>query len=64
MVECKQNDDDLINWLILKLVLSYEGEWSEGLKKGKGKFTYGNGDVFEGIYDNNERHGDGNEIMM
>lgn len=30
-----------------------------GLKQGKGKFTYGNGDVFEGVYDNNERHGDG-----
>ncbi len=31
----------------------------EGLKKGSGVYTYGSGDVFEGVYDNNERHGDG-----
>lgn len=37
----------------------YDGEWVEGLKKGKGKFIYGNGDAFEGNYDNNERHGEG-----
>ena len=38
---------------------SYEGEWSGGLKQGEGVFTYGNGDVFKGVYDNNVRHGDG-----
>ena len=30
------------------------------MKSGKGKYTFGgSGDVFEGTYENNERHGEG-----
>ena len=38
---------------------SYEGEWVEGVKQGKGTYIFGNGDTFEGIYENNKRHGAG-----
>ena len=37
----------------------YEGDWVSGIKQGNGVYTFGNGDVFTGQYDNNERHGEG-----
>ena len=37
----------------------YEGEWVEGIKQGKGVYTFGSGDVFTGTYENNVRHGEG-----
>ncbi len=37
----------------------YEGEWVNGIKKGHGIYTFGNGDVFDGEYDNNVRNGSG-----
>ncbi len=37
----------------------FDGEWVDGVKQGKGTYTFGSGDVFEGTYDNNERHGEG-----
>ena len=30
-----------------------------GIKQGRGTYTFGNGDVFDGEYDNNVRHGSG-----
>ncbi len=30
-----------------------------GIKKGHGIYTFGNGDVFDGEYDNNVRNGNG-----
>jgi hypothetical protein len=42
------------------LLFSYEGEWANGIKQGKGSYIYGeSGDLFKGIYDNNERHSKG-----
>ena len=37
----------------------YEGEWSEDLRQGKGKWTYENGDTFEGTLQAGNRHGEG-----
>ena len=37
----------------------YEGDWVDGLKQGQGVYTFGNGDTFEGTYENNRRHGPG-----
>jgi hypothetical protein len=37
----------------------YVGDWENGVKKGRGVYTFGNGDVFDGEYDNNVRHGNG-----
>ena len=44
---------------ILPSVSSYEGEWANGIKQGKGQYTFGSGDVFTGTYENNVRHGEG-----
>ena len=43
----------------LLFIFSYEGDWVAGIKQGNGVYTFGNGDVFTGVYDNNERHGEG-----
>jgi hypothetical protein len=31
----------------------------DGVKQGQGTYTFGGGDVFEGVYENNQRHGTG-----
>ena len=31
----------------------------DGVKEGQGSYMYGSGDVFEGNYHNNQRHGPG-----
>ncbi len=43
---------------------SYDGSWENGIKKGSGVYTFGNGDVFSGEYDNNVRHGQGNLVKV
>ena len=35
----------------------YEGEWKNGKRDGKGKYTYTNGGIFEGKYKNGKRDG-------
>lgn len=37
----------------------YEGEWENGVKQGKGTYTFASGDIFEGNYVDNKRHGPG-----
>ena len=54
---CKNLNDQ--NKKKLPIHFRYEGEWVEGVKQGKGTYTFGNGDVFEGTYANNLRHGPG-----
>jgi len=36
---------------------TYEGKWSRGLKSGKGVAIYANGDVYDGEWRDNKRHG-------
>lgn len=38
---------------------SYEGEWFNGRKKGKGKFAYLNGATYDGQWEDDVRHGKG-----
>ena len=38
---------------------SYDGEWKEDLKDGKGAMNYNNGDVYKGPFSNDEMHGKG-----
>jgi len=33
--------------------------WENGVKQGKATYTFGSGDIFEGNYVNNQRHGPG-----
>ncbi len=40
----------------------YEGEWKNGKRDGKGKYTYTNGGIFEGKYKNGKRDGKGKFI--
>lgn len=51
------------NWthshIVKTLVSRYEGEWENGVKQGKGTYTFASGDVFEGNYVANKRHGPG-----
>lgn len=39
--------------------ISYEGEFYFGRKNGSGKLTLANGDVFEGVFENDRIHGVG-----
>ena len=48
-----------LKWQSEFVYFRYEGEWVDGLKQGKGTYTFGNGDIFEGTYENNRRHGPG-----
>lgn len=38
---------------------TYNGEFNEGVREGKGKMKYANGDVYIGTWQNNQRTGDG-----
>lgn len=42
-----------------KKKIEYEGEWKNGLKHGKGKFYWRNGDMYEGGWENGLKHGKG-----
>ena len=35
------------------------GEYAEGVRNGEGKFTYKNGDIYEGPWKDDKRHGVG-----
>lgn len=37
----------------------YEGDWVDGLKEGRGYYTWENGDVYEGEFKNGVREGFG-----
>ena len=37
----------------------YEGDWSEGAKNGKGKYTCKNGVCYDGKWKDDQRHGSG-----
>jgi hypothetical protein len=37
----------------------YEGNWKNGKRHGKGKYTYAGGVVYEGNWENNMGHGKG-----
>lgn len=37
----------------------YVGEFADGAFNGEGKFSYTNGDTYEGEWENDERHGEG-----
>lgn len=50
-VSWKEEDADLPD--------SYEGEFKEGVRSGYGKYVYPNGDVYEGGWENNVKHGNG-----
>ena len=39
--------------------MSYEGDWVQNLRHGKGNLTFENGDEYEGEWKNNLRHGYG-----
>ena len=39
--------------------ISYEGEFIMGRKNGAGKMILANGDVFEGVFENDRIHGSG-----
>jgi hypothetical protein len=38
---------------------TYEGYFYKGMKNKKGKYTYANGDVYEGEFENDQMHGEG-----
>ena len=38
----------------------YEGEFSNGMKNGKGLFIWSNGNKYDGDWKDNQRHGKGN----
>lgn len=40
-------------------IIRYSGQWENGVKQGKASYTFASGDVFEGNYVNNQRHGPG-----
>ena len=40
-------------------IKSYKGEYRNGLREGKGKIHYENGDWYDGDWLNNNRHGEG-----
>ena len=41
------------------LILSYEGDYVDGMKKGKGKFIWADKSTYEGEFNNNNIHGFG-----
>lgn len=40
----------------------YEGDFVNGLRQGKGKYSYGNGDKYEGDFFENKKHGIGKMV--
>ena len=38
---------------------SYIGRWKDGLRDGIGKFVWNNGDMYNGTWSNDKRHGQG-----
>lgn len=45
--------------IILNLIQRYEGEFWSGLKHGRGKYTWSNGEEYKGQYKNDKKHGKG-----
>ena len=44
-------------------IQGYEGQWKDGLKHGKGRFIYPDGDVYDGEWQDGKAHGHGTLIM-
>ena len=42
----------------------YEGEFSNGMKNGKGLFIWSNGNKYDGDWKDNQRHGKGNSFLI
>ena len=41
----------------------YEGEFNDGMKQGRGRYTYPDGGVYEGEYKDDNEHGQGRETF-
>ncbi|KAL7697508.1 MORN repeat/PH domain containing protein [Lotmaria passim] len=42
------------------MIVSYEGEWRDGVPQGRGVMRWENGDVYEGLFERGQPHGSGN----
>eukprot|EP00913_Durusdinium_trenchii_P025110 g23570.t1 len=53
------SDGDGYNYKVFPDGSRYEGQWKDGLKHGKGRFTYPDGDVYDGVWQDGKAHGHG-----
>jgi len=58
----KTNNDNISNNINNYIIISYEGEFKEGLKEGNGKILYDNGNIFYGLFNNDKKNGFGKEF--
>eukprot|EP00483_Globobulimina_turgida_P000386 UN00386 len=56
-IDGKKNGKGIYFWK--EFQATYDGEWSMGIRRGNGKFTYSDGSRYEGEWDNNYRSGSG-----
>ena len=48
----------MFSW-VLTITFFNEGQWVNDVRQGFGKYTYANGDIYEGEWENNMRQGQG-----
>ena len=60
--ECISGDCKEGEGIMQYLSGKYVGEWKDGLRHGKGKFTWNNGDTYDGSWVEDKRHGQGTYV--